>query len=354
MSKRLNPGQPPAAQLAETTDQLPTPSRAQRDEAVRDWGSARAHARFAKEWPCMTMVEVGAPVRPAPAPSEFTVAAWNMERCKHVEASAALIAASGADIVLATEMDFGMARSGQKHTTQQIAQILGFGYAYAVEYVELSAGDRFETADFAGMEHQHGLHGNAILSRWPLSKVARIALDEGGLWYVSSPKDGAERRVGGRMAIAAQIQTARGPLTFAATHFESETDANGREQQMTSLMQALDALYGPGPCILGGDFNTFSLRGNPQEDTLAQAEASEPAFVRARKAGFEWQTANVGAITTRHYKDRPVTWEHAALDWLFTRKVEAKHPSIVAAVGEDGAFLSDHELISARIHMLNR
>ncbi|MBT6727211.1 MAG: hypothetical protein HOA75_10715 [Deltaproteobacteria bacterium] len=40
-----------------------------------------------------------------------------------------------------------------------------WGYAFRVEFVELGLGDPPETAEFNGVPNEHGLHGNAILSR---------------------------------------------------------------------------------------------------------------------------------------------------------------------------------------------
>ncbi|MBT7205226.1 MAG: hypothetical protein HN867_17330 [Deltaproteobacteria bacterium] len=66
---------------------------------------------------------------------------------------------------MATEVDWGMARSKHRHTTKELAERLGWGYAFRVEFVELGLGDPPETAEFNGVPNEHGLHGNAILSR---------------------------------------------------------------------------------------------------------------------------------------------------------------------------------------------
>ncbi len=96
------------------------------------------------------------------------------------------------------------------------------------------------------MNNDHGLHGNAFLSRYPLRDVALIPLDDGGFWFIQAPKNDGQYRVGGRMAMAARIDTASGPLTICSVHYESESDAEGRAAQTETLLNALDALYGRG------------------------------------------------------------------------------------------------------------
>jgi hypothetical protein len=49
------------------------------------------------------------------------VVAWNAERCKFLDESAAFLAAQGADVLLLSELDWGMARSGQHHCARELA-----------------------------------------------------------------------------------------------------------------------------------------------------------------------------------------------------------------------------------------
>ena len=81
----------------------------------------------------------------------------------------------GADVVLLTELDVGMARSGNRHTVRELARTMGAGYAFGVEYVELGLGDDREKAWHAGESNAVGLHGNAILSKAPLDASGRRA-----------------------------------------------------------------------------------------------------------------------------------------------------------------------------------
>ncbi len=331
-----------------TTDALPLPPLAERQEAAKG-GDRAAHDRFLNAWPAMHAVELWPAPLSLPLPRALTVAAWNIERCKRVEDSADLLRAIGADVVLATEMDYGMARSGQRHTTRDLAAELGFGYVYGVEFTELGTGDAYETGLFADTPNDAGLHGNAILSRYPLSRPCLIPVTEDGTWFDSSLKGDGQYRVGARMAIAAQVETAGGPLTLAAVHYESESDAQGRADQTAVMLAGLAAQYGDGPCVIGGDLNTAALAGQPRGLVLNAPQRVEPSFDLFAGAGFDWRTANTGAPTTRAAPGRPVRYPLKTLDWLFVRGVMAEGAAVQDAVSDTGHYLSDHELITARI-----
>lgn len=337
--------------VTDTVAAIEPPPLAARTEAIVAGGSRPAHDRFMAGWPCLNTVEVVPLADPPPVSARLTVAAWNIERCKRVPESAWRIGDAGADIVLATEMDLGMARSGQRHTTAELARALGMGHAFGVEFVELGLGDAYETARHEGETNLHGLHGNAILSPWPLRDVALIPLDDGGEWYVCAPKGDGQHRVGGRMALAARIDTATGPLTLAAVHFESESDASGRAAQAERLASTLDRLYGTGPCVIGGDLNTRALHDAGLTGTamLEAPEAVEPCFTVFAAHGFDWRGANTGAVTTRPHPAGPQDIPRRTLDWLFVRGVAVRAPFVAPAVCAEGLYLSDHELIGVEV-----
>lgn len=331
--------------------EMAPPSADARAAAIAEAGSQEANDRLQSDWACLNTIETHEPAAELPRPSSLTVAAWNIERCKRIEDSAELIRASGADIVLATEMDHGMARSGQRHTTRDLAGFLGFGYIFGTEFVELGTGDAYETGLFGGVPNRHGLHGNAILSRYPLHAPALIPVEDGGFWFTGAPKGDNQLRIGGRMAMAAQVEAASGPVTFAAVHYESESDADGRAEQGQRLIDGIASLYGTGPCVIGGDLNTraFSDAGWDRADILAWPEEIEPTFARFGIAGFDWRGANTGLPTSRAAPGRPTVYPLKTLDWIFTRGLSAGDARVLPAVSRRGDYLSDHEMITARI-----
>jgi len=330
-----------------TTPVLPTPSHDARKAAASGSRSAADHAALLQSWDCLTHVEVQQPP-PVDIPATLTVAAWNIERCKRVEETAEVLRARGADIVLATEMDYGMARSGQRHTTRDLADALGMGFAYGVEFVELGTGDPYETGLFADVPNDHGLHGNAILSRYPLENVALLPLDDSGQWFTGTPKNDEQFRIGGRMAIAAQI----GGVTYVSVHYESESDAQGRADQTRRLLDLIAREYPAGPCIVAGDLNTagFSDQHMKGADILANPREVEPSFAAFAEADFDWQSANAAGVTTRAAPGKPVRYPLKKLDWFFVRGVTASGPAITAAICDRGDYLSDHELITVTVN----
>ena len=332
--------------LTDCVPDMILPPEAERRAATAG-GTLDDHDRWMAHWPAMQTLELRQPPRTLPPPRHLTVAAWNMERCKRVEDSADLLRREGADVVLATEMDLGMARSGQRHTARDLAEALGFGYVWGVEFVELGTGDPVETAAFAGVPNRAGLHGNAILSRYPLIDPALVPLDPGGAWFASSPKADGQYRVGGRMALLAGIATARGPVTVAAVHFESESTPETRAGSFRILLDGIAAHAGPGPCVIGGDLNTAALQPLTAAERLADPAAHEPCFAVAEAAGFGWRQSNTGAPTTRAAPGRLPLYPLVALDWILARDLPACHPRVVPALSARGEYLSDHEPVLA-------
>lgn len=301
-----------------------------------------AHDRFAAQVPALAAVEHRPAEEEWPVGPRLRVAAWNAERLKYHAPSAALLRAAGADVVLLTEADIGMARSGNRHTVRDLAEALGMGWAYGVEFVELGLGDSRECEWHADEDNRCGLHGNAILSRHKLLDPVIIPLDAGGTWFAG--RSGNQRRLGGRMAMAARLDTPR-PLWLVAAHLESHSDAADRGRQGERLVAAIDRLVPAGAgVVLGGDFNTTEIAGS-----LDSPEAAEPLFAVLRDAGFDWQRCNAPGPTQRTRPDGTPVAPFAKLDWLFTRHAEAEAPETIPAVDAAGAAISDHEVVAATV-----
>ena len=139
-----------AAGAMQTVTELPPPDPRLLDEARTVAASPAAHDRLVAALPCLHAVERIAPAKPRTLGNRFRVAAWNAERCKFIPESAALLAGIGADVTLLSELDIGMARSGNRHTVAALSERLDAGYAFGVEYVELGLGDNREMAWHAG------------------------------------------------------------------------------------------------------------------------------------------------------------------------------------------------------------
>jgi len=91
-----------------------------------------------------------------------------------------------ADVIVLNEVDWGIKRTDYRNVAADLATALGMNYAYGVEFVEvdpialglekfeeLSEKDRRELSAEISVDpsRYRGLHGSAILSRFPLQNV---------------------------------------------------------------------------------------------------------------------------------------------------------------------------------------
>ncbi|HWJ75104.1 MAG TPA: endonuclease/exonuclease/phosphatase family protein [Kaistia sp.] len=322
---------------------LPKPPVAVFEEAEEADQTRAEHDRLALDLPAFNAVELVASPAGRAAGTAFRVAAWNAERLKHAEASAALVMAAGADILLLTETDRGMARSGNRHTSADLATALGMGYVFGVEFVELGLGDDRERRWHRGETNRVGFHGNALLSRLPIADAALIRLDDGAVWWLDAVK--GQRRLGWRMAIAARIEAAAGPLLAVVVHLESKSDPADRAAQVARLLAAIEILGEGLPIVIGGDFNTKALPPGTLAADLDPA-AHEPLFALMAAAGFDWQGVNTADASQRQLPDGKPEPPFRRLDWLFTRGLSVSEPATVPAVDGMGDAISDHDLIA--------
>jgi len=339
--------------VTRTTTNFSGPSQELRHAATQGPAGKQEHDRIASSIEALHSVQHVEGKIEGPAPKELTVASWNLERCKHVEASAALLARTGADVLLLSEMDLGMARSGNRHTTQEVAGILGAGFVFATEYVELGLGDDRETAWHAGEVNEHGLHGNAIVSRYPLTSPARIALDDGGVWYGPEAYAG-QRRIGTRTAVSAILETGAGPLLVVALHLESHSSPDTRARQTRRLLDVLARLYPPLPAVIAGDFNTSAFPRGPEAaeesaEWFQHPGRLEPLFEEMARDGFGWLGSNTAAPTIRTLPDGQPRPPFNRIDWIFARGLSTSAPQVWPALDERDSAISDHELLTAAI-----
>jgi hypothetical protein len=149
----------------------------------------------------------------------ITVVEFNAERgTRWLEAVEFL---KGADVIILNEMDIGMARTDQQHTTRLMAHLLHMNYAWGLEFVELTNGDKEEQHKYGGLPNFHGLHGNAILTRCPISDPV-ILRDSVGQYFsdrkISLNAHGYEKRLGGRMGMFVSIRVNGERIVVGSTH----------------------------------------------------------------------------------------------------------------------------------------
>lgn len=175
-------------------------------------------------------------------PDEFRVLVINAETGFHWQTMAWFINNGQYNLVLLNEMDVGMARTDQQHTTKLLAQAVGMNYAWGVEFIELTNGNRETQERTRGQVNFQGFTGNAILSKH-IIKDATLFRSTGGLGdYFSNKKtftnaNGYEKRLGGRMGIMSRI---------CGTSVGTVHKVTGRDSDIRSFI-------GLGPAIVAGD-----------------------------------------------------------------------------------------------------
>lgn len=194
---------------------------------------------------------------PIPRPRErYRIVAWNIERGSQLEGQLEAFRShphlKEADVLLLTETDIGMARSGNRDIARTIANALGFHYAFVPCYISLVKGSGVER--HVEGENDLGLHGDAILSRYPLSCVRAVPLENGIDKFAAR-----EKRLGSQTVILADIDIPNMPVTVASIHLDAHSTQRHRFEQMRTVLDALDTSR---PVILGGDWNTTTYNSS--------------------------------------------------------------------------------------------
>ncbi|MDO6965609.1 endonuclease/exonuclease/phosphatase family protein [Rhizobium alvei] len=325
--------------LTTTTNRLPAPPADLRSRLDAKDKTIEAHDALMASLPAMSLVETdGSSSKSAALSFPITVSAWNLERCLFVEASARRIAETRSDVVLLSEMDCGMARTGQRHTSAELARELDMTYSYGVEFIELGLGSPIERDLCTDSFNALGFHGNALLAKANLHAPFMIRLEGERLWRNHDPN---QPRIGERCAVGATIESEDGPILFVSVHLESAVTAPYREWQVKALLDVIDAHFPALPVLIGGDMNT----GNRMEGDFE----AEGLFPVAFERGYRRHGGDMTRMTTRASLISRFPERAMKLDWFLSRDLDIDRSSIVAAVDEQGRPLSDHELITCRI-----
>jgi endonuclease/exonuclease/phosphatase family metal-dependent hydrolase len=215
--------------------------------------------------------------------------AWNIERGTHLDEIVRVLrgheSMSRSDVLLLTELDYGMARSGNRHVAREIAEGLGMAYAFAPCYVNLSKGSGLESG--AEGENAEALHGNAVLSRWPIRQAWSIALPNG-----KDKMRGREKRLGSQRAVVCEIEHPAGRFRAVSLHLDAHSSQRHRHAQMKVVLDFVERL-GPLPVLIGGDWNTSTYNSRRAAYAIA-------GFFRRVLMG-------VGHVIENHYL-RPENW----------------------------------------------
>ena len=274
-----------------------------------------------------------------PPRDELVVMAYNVERGLALDDLIACLRAPGdtpaPDVILVSEADRGCSRTGYRNVMRTMAEALGMCYVYGVEFIELprcwGKGKRID----APCEH-----GNGILSRYPLGNARLVRHRRNRNWHslVQRLLRVGEPRVGGRMALAADVRVGERYLHLYSVHFESgRTNDRYRDDQALELVE--DASLRPHGVIIGGDMNTSEYLGD-----LRNGTANDGATRVLRESGY----ADAHAALTAG--ERITTPSGVVIDLLFGKGVEFTGAGVGAPV--EWAGLSDHYPVWARARLV--
>ena len=203
------------------------------------------------------------------------------------------------DVFILNEVDYGVTRTDYRNVARELAQALKMNYAYAVEFLEidpLNLGlEKVNLEDKAAQEdiqksfepdksRYRGLHGTAVLSRYPIRKASIRSLPVCYDWFLGEKKEiselestkrtGAnlafmqritrEVRRGGRTTLIVELavpESPTGAVTVVAPHLETKCKPECRRKQMAEILGWIRG--GTNPVILAGDFNTSGSDTSP-------------------------------------------------------------------------------------------
>ncbi len=297
-----------------------------------------AHDAIMSRLGAMNMIETGgSPSRTLPLAFPFKVSAWNLERCLFVEDSAAHLAANDPAIVLLSEMDNGMARTAQRHTTAELAAAMNMAYLYGVEFLEMGLGSDTERGFCRDSFNEKGFHGNGLISSVPVAHPFMVRLWGERLWR----NDADQPRIGERCAVGGVVATEAGPFVAVSVHLESAATAAYRERQTQELIDEVEAAFPSLPILIGGDLNTGNHAGGDFEAEGLFAMSAARGFIR--HGGPIDQTTTRPSLITR--------WPERAmkLDWFLSRGLQMGYCGITPSLDGMGRPLSDHDIITCRI-----
>lgn len=196
------------------------------------------------------------------------------------------------DVLALQEADKETKRAGEHHVARELAEALGMSWIHMPAGIPhgVEPKTRQWWLDF---EEQIGLYdtgdtGVALLSRLPLSEVARIDLP----WQECAWRP--------RLAMAATVSLGASRLRIFNAHVDPHAAVGGQLEQLEVLIR--EAAKEAGPTLILGDFNTLSKKKASETRKFLQSHDYETPFPYGTAT---WRGAGIRL--------------HA--DWIFSRGV---------------------------------
>lgn len=230
---------------------------------------------------------------PIAAPTHLRVVTYNT----HGIAGRDLARALGADDATA-QADLYLLQEVSAHgpcsAACALARTLGFAALYA-----------------PGHQQDGGTSGVAILSRWPLRDPEVIEL----------PYQYAVVNSARRIALAATVETARGPLRVLSVHLENRISPEARVRQLWPALEHARAFAGH--VLLGGDLNTSPFSWLWHLVPLPTGRQDDVLVAAVRSLGLETPVASSAATSK---------WLGMRLDAIYTRGLLARRHGVAIDV----------------------
>jgi endonuclease/exonuclease/phosphatase family metal-dependent hydrolase len=235
-----------------------------------------------------------------------------------------------ADVWILNEVDWGVKRTAYREVVRELAKSLNMNWAYGVEFLEIDSKQlgtaRFDDGEDKESQQQlleqfkvdkgrlKALHGNAVLSRYPIRSARVVPFTVGYDWFKESrirPLEKGKRqaskllgedlmrevRRGQRMTLYVDLDVPQAPehrVTIASTHLENRTRPKTRRKQMQELLKEVHDL--PNPVIIAGDMNTSGSDSTPTSvENMLYKRYGDVDFWTTK--GVQW-TTGVGLIYT--------------------------------------------------------
>jgi endonuclease/exonuclease/phosphatase family metal-dependent hydrolase len=268
-----------------------------------------------------------------PAEPFYRAVAWNIERGFRFDEIVFFFknhpVLSKADILLVTETDLGMARSQNRNVARELAAALGMNYFFAPSYLNLEKGNGPER-DAEG-ENEVGLHGNAILSRYPIHKPRIVPIPNS-----HDKMRGKEKRLGSQRALIATVDLAGKPLRVGCLHVNVRSTQEKRRKEVEAVVRAIHD-EGERAALIGGDWNTstydshnalssilgFWVRVFMGTSNMIRNHYPHPErhfekrlFRMLEEEGFDYRTCNELGACTNHYSVEDLRQFQNLRDWL--------------------------------------
>ena len=202
-----------------------------------------------------------------------------------------------ADVWILNEVDWGVQRTHYREVVREMGKALNMNWAYGVEFLEIDpkqiGTDKFDDGETKAEQQElqqvfavdkdklRALHGNAVLSRYPIRSARLVPFTVGYDWFKESkikPLEKGKRKAakligedllrevrrGQRTTLFVDLDVPEAPghkITIACTHLENRTKPKIRRLQMQQLLNEVSDVSNP--VIIAGDMNTTGGDSTP-------------------------------------------------------------------------------------------